>query len=65
MGKMGKLTEHKDSVEQLRLPLVAFYTKKGSVIKENTFQTVSNNHHLRNHSVTKVITKMLMSHSIL
>lgn len=48
MGKMGKLTEHKDSVEQLRLPLVAFYTKKGSVIKYNTFQTVSNNHHLRN-----------------
>lgn len=47
MEKIGKLTEHKDSVEQLRLPLVAFYTKKGSVIKDN-IQTVSNNHHLRN-----------------
>lgn len=48
MGKMEKLTEHKDSVEQLRLTLVAFYTKKGNVIKDNTFQTVYNNHHLRN-----------------
>lgn len=41
MEKIGKLTERKDSVEQLRLPLVAFYTKKGSVIKENTFKLLA------------------------